>query len=284
MEQKDNPYSDYEQVSQKSAKILEKILPQNILDSLKNMSKGGKTALIVLQNVPVTGKENELPATPSNDKEGFDKDSVSEYFMLGIAGLLGQPYLMKDEKDGKIIQQIIPFDPNAKSSAGSKEPFEYHTENAHEESPPEFFMLSCLKGDKNAKTIYFFLDNLIDNLSQEAVNQLQKPNFLLKTGSVSNVEETIKDAPLKKNSEGLFEIKLNTAPNRAEGTTPAAQKALDEVKGFFASQERPGVNLQEGDTMILQNTRLFHGREAFNISTTFENRRWLQRLYIKKKS
>lgn len=143
-------------------------------------------------------------------------------------------------------------------------------------------MLLCLKGDKNAKTVYFFLDDLITNLSKKTIDALKKPNFLLKTGSVSNVDEVLQDTTLTKNENGEYQIKLNTAPNRSEGITIDAQEALQEVKAFFSGNQRPGINLEAGDLMILQNKRLFHGREAFEISTPFEERRWLQRMYVKK--
>ncbi len=279
-ENTENPYTNYEQVSNLTAEFLKKNLPDTILKILGDMSKGGKETIVVLKNLPVKLDENALPPTPSDDREDFEKDYVSEYFLLGLAKLMGKPYLMVNEKDGQIIQQIVPSDPKAKSSAGSKEPFEYHTENAHEENPPKIFMLSCIRGDKNANTTYYSLDDLLDNISIETIDELQKPNFLLKTGSVSNTDEFLKTAVLKKNDAGEFEVQLNTAPGRAEGTTDSAETALEEVKDFFASHTRPSVNLEQGDTLILQNKRMFHGRDAFEVSTTQEERRWLQREYV----
>ena len=112
-----------------------------------------------------------------------DKDYVSEYFMLGLAGLLdAKPYRIEGVRDGSIINQIIPTDPKSISGSGSRMAFPLHNEVVHEPLTPDFFLLLCLRGNPLAKTNYCLLDEILPFLPQTVLEELQKPNFLMKSG------------------------------------------------------------------------------------------------------
>ena len=156
----EDPYKEYLSIQEQSSHILKKIIPEDTKEILENFGKKGHS-LILLQNCPIAGGK-QLPATPSKSIKPENKDYVSEYFMLGLAGLIkAKPFLVENVRDGNIINQVIPLDPQAISGSGSKKEFNLHNEIVHEQRVPDFFLLLCLRGNPFAKTTYCFLDDII---------------------------------------------------------------------------------------------------------------------------
>jgi L-asparagine oxygenase len=277
-----NPYEQYLDVQAVSTDILKKAMSKKNRKLLDVIANKGKTSLILFKNCPVFDK-NGLPNTPNIDSQPKTKDYVSEYFMLGIGGLLNaKPHVVKNEKDGNVIQQLIPLNPKQISGTGSKLPFNLHTENSHEQNPLDVFLLLCLRGDHNAKTTYCLLDDLLTSMPEWVIKEMEKPNFIFRTGDSFNVKEESQGSILTMNKLGIYEIKFNSAPNRCDALTPASQKALDYLKTHLENGlDVHHVTLTHGDMLVINNKRMLHGRSAFDISTFPEEKRWLQRIYLK---
>lgn len=280
-ESKVDPYEDYSWYRQELQKILEPIIPIVVKKRLHDLSIHNKTSVILLSDFPVT--TNKLPITPDSDRIKPQKDFLSESLMIAISGMLNsKPYVLTDEKSGLLAQQIIQLEKDAYSSSGTgyKVDFGLHTENVHEATPPRFFFLFCLRGDENANTIYLEINSVTTFLDEKTSAQLQEPNYVFKTGNTFHQAKQLHDAILQKNSNGIYEVRLNTAPGRTEGIDEESEHAKNNLINLINEYEIPSFNLKAGDLLILDNRKVMHGRSSFELSTSYEQRRWLQRMYL----
>lgn len=279
----ENPYKDYISVQEEAAEVLRGIIPKDTREILGNFGRKG-LPLVILQNSPVVGS-NGLPPTPTSSKTSESKDFVSEFWILGLSGLIGaKPFITENVRDGSVINQLIPLDPKSISGSGSKLVFDFHNEIVHEPHTPDFFLLLCLRGNPFAKTQFCFIEDIIRSLPAKIVEELQKPDFLMKSGDKS----VFKDAKdfrcpiLTRDESGNFEIRLNLSPNRCEGLTDAAKFAL-----AYTSQCIRGntpvhsIALSQGDTALISDKKLLHSRTAFDENQKInpeDDKRWMQRM------
>jgi len=278
-----DPYKDYLSVQKKSGEILEEILSPDLKDNLRGFGLRGRSVFF-LQNCPTIGSGKILPPTPPvgppSSQRSKSKDDVSEYFMLGIAGLLrAEPYLIENVRDGTVINQIIPTNAYSNSGSGFKVPFGLHNEVVHEPKVPDFFLLLALRGNPLAKTTYCFLDDIISVLPSQILEELKKPNFLMKSGDAAIFKEAkeFRCPIITTDKSGVQNIRLNTAPGRVEGLTDEAKIALKYLNECL-SRDVPihGVALKDGEMLIVENGATLHGR------TEFEGDRWVQRMNLTK--
>lgn len=275
--QSSDPYRDYMLSQQQSGKILQKILTGSLQDGLRNIGNNGRSILL-LQNCPIIGNRNVLPNIPKESKKSDEKDYVSEYFMLGLSSMIGAvPYLIDGVRDGNAINQIIPIDPYSNSGSGSKIPFGLHNEVVHEKRVPDYFILLALKGNPMAKTNYCFLDDIVPFLPPQILDELKKPNFLMKSGDKSVFKEAkeIRCPVITVDEAGGYDIRLNTAPGRCEGITDEAKIALNYLTQCLKNDVPiHGVALSDGEALIVPNKKTLHGRSEF------EGERWVQRVNL----
>lgn len=281
----EDPYKDYALVQEQTSEILRGIIPRDTREILEDFGRKG-LPLVILQNSPVIGSKG-LPPTPTSSKKPENKDFVSEFWMLGLSGLVGaKPFITENVRDGNVVNQLIPLEPKSISGSGSKLVFDFHNEIVHEPHTPDFFLLLCLRGNPFAKTRFCFVEDIIRSLPVEIVEELQKPNFLMKSGDKS----VFKDAKefrcpiLIRDELGNFEIRLNIAPNRCEGLTDGAKFALTYTSQCIRnSTPVHSVALSHGDTALISDKKLLHSRTAFdeNQKTNPEDdKRWMQRINL----
>jgi L-asparagine oxygenase len=281
----DDPYRDYLSAQKKAGIILSEILPSQTKEILQDFGRKGRS-IILLQNCPVVGK-GKLPPTPTSSKRSEIKDFVSEYMMCGIADLIPtNPYLIEGVRDGNVINQIIPTDPFSISGSSSRVAFDLHNEVVHERRVPDFFMLFCLRGNPFAKTNFCFLEDIIKFLPPQILEELQQPNFLMKSGDKKIFQETkeFRCPILTRDDEGNFQIRLNIQPNRCEGLTDNSRIALDYIKQCLR-QRVPihGISLRQGDALLVNNTTTLHSRTEFDEKyrgDLDDDVRWVQRMNL----
>lgn len=283
----DNPYKSYLSVQESSSKALRSIIPKDSQETLASFGNRGRS-LILLQNSPIVGEAG-LPPTPDSSQIPENKDYISEYCMLGLAGLIGaKPYLIEGVRDGSIINQIIPLEPKSISGSGSKKVFDFHNEVVHEKYPPDFFLMLCLRGNPQAKTNFIDLSDIIELLPPKILEELQKPNFLMQSGD-KNIFKDAKEfkAPiLTRNKSGEFEIRLNVAPGRCEGLNDDAKIALDYVSHCVRNEVSVlNLGLSKGDALIINDRKMMHSRSSFDETKIDEKeggKRWIQRMNLNK--
>jgi L-asparagine oxygenase len=276
-----SPYVGEEKVIKTMGAILRKYIPLSMIQSFQKMASGTPNVMVV-RNVPI---DDELPPTPELDSRPRDKGFVSEYAMLGIADLLNcNLHLSEGEKDGNLIHQVIPISGKEKelSGAGSTAAFELHTENAHEKFPPDLFMLTCLRGDKNAATMYLPLADILEGLPSWVVEVMKTPVFKMKTGPSFTVKSEAVYPILVDTLKSGTTIRFNSNLNRIEPLTFQAKEALDYLRDHLKNSAKVrGIVLESGDCLIINNWKAMHGRTSFEISTSHEERRWLQHMYLR---
>jgi L-asparagine oxygenase len=281
----EDPYKEYTLVQEQTSEILRGIIPRDTREILEDFGRKG-LSLVVLQNSPVIGSKG-LPPTPTSSKKPENKDFVSEFWMLGLSGLVGaKPFITDNVRDGSVINQLIPLEPKSISGSGSRLAFDFHNEIVHEPHTPDFFLLLCLRGNPFAKTQFCFVEDIIRSLPVEIVEELQKPNFLFKSGDKSVFKEAkeFRSPILTRDEMGNFEIRLNLAPNRCEGLTDGAKFALAYTsKCIRDNTPVHSIALSHGDTALISDRKLLHSRTAFdeNQKTTAEDdKRWMQRMNL----
>ncbi|MFT6220579.1 MAG: hypothetical protein ACJA02_001239 [Myxococcota bacterium] len=282
--QSKNPYDDYASLSKESGMVLESILSpeiKHILSSFKNKSR----SVILLEGSPIFG-ESGLPPTPNTFQPPENKDYVSELWMLGISYLIGaSPYLIDGVRDGKVITQLIPLEPKSNSGSGSVVPFNLHNEVVHEPIVPESFMLLCLRGNPMAKTNYCFIEDIVGLLPSEIIQELEQPNFLMKSGDPKVFKEAKQhQCPiLTKDEMGNYQIRLNTGPGRCEGLTDGARIALKYLTQILDKDITiHGVALEGGNLLLANNKMTLHGRSSFDSGQQVPEgeKRWVQRVNL----
>jgi len=273
-----NPYNQFDKI----LGLLKQKSISNIFYS-DNTTNRYKAPIIFLQNLPI---DEDLVLTPLDDGLCLNKDYISEYTLLLLASMLGvKPYINRDEKSNSIIQNIIPIlgRENELSEAGSSATFNWHTENIHEENPADYFILLALRGDKNAYTSFMLVKDIVDTLPKSMVDDLLITPFIMKTGPSYTRELTKKGTILSKDKYGDFNINYNSDRNRCIPINKKGELLYNAFQDYLQRIPSYYVSLRQGDAVILNNKKALHKRDGFQISTSLEERRWLQVIYLKRK-
>ncbi|NBV06556.1 MAG: hypothetical protein EBS06_04895 [Proteobacteria bacterium] len=136
----------------------------------------------------------------------------------------------------------------------------------------------CLRGNPFAKTSFCFLKEIVKFLPPQILEELQKPNFLMKSGDKKIFKEAkeFRCPIITTDKNGTQNIRLNTASGRCEGLNEEAKIALNYLNECLA-RDVPihGIALQDGEMLIIENGKTLHGR------TEFEGDRWVQRMNLR---
>lgn len=273
-----DPYNEFD-------KILKLLRQKNLANIFlnNNVLKENIAPIILFQNLPI---DRDLIDTPSDDSICANKGIISELSLLLLTTALGaNPYINKEEKSNSIIQNIIPIQgkENELSGAGSLKTFDWHTENIHEENPADYFILLALRGDKNAFTSFMLVKDIVKNLPKSMIKALLTTNFIMKTGPSYLKEQQLIKPILSLDANGDYNIYYNSNAGRCIPLDKEGKELYEALK-LHLKDKVPSyhISLKHGEAVILNNKKALHKRDAFNISTTFEERRWLQVIYLKR--
>ena len=282
-------YENPELVMQIMGGKLKEILPVDVQEKLKEMGKTGTPGILHLKGLPI---DNDSLSEGDIEYRVKNKGKISESLILGMANVMGcKAKPNAKEQEGRIIHNIAPVKgfEHTISSKG-RDPFYLHTENAYEDTPPDFLMLYGLVGDPKALTTYHFIEDFLNSFSEEVISSMRKKQF-----SISAVKGYL-------DSEGTYAL-LSEEASTHQGTklrlrlyqnmervTPAKEKVSEEVRQVceYVEKELKGVDpkgvvLNLGEALIFNNgwginkiSGIMHGRKG-----TIENpNRWLQRAFL----
>jgi len=158
--------------------------------------------------------------------------------------------------------------PNTYSGNYGREEFPLHTDLAHWSLPPRYFVLRCIVGAENVPT------RLVDGLDLiEAIGELKLSRTIVQprrpiAGQLSLLHLLDTNAGGKVlRWDGLFIL-----PITAEG-----RNAFESIRHYLAQTTNIEITLSKpGDTLIVDNWRMLHGRAAASGATS----RRLDRAYI----
>ncbi|MGB4190979.1 MAG: TauD/TfdA family dioxygenase [Rickettsiales bacterium] len=273
-----DPYKEFDNIKA----ILEKNnLHKKFFSSLS--SQKNKVPIIFIQNLPI---DCNLISTPLDDGYCINKEKITEKVLLTLTTALGiSPYVNMDEKGNSVIQNIVPIKGKEfeLSGASTSVTFNWHTENVHEASPADYFILSTLRGDKNAFTSVMLVQDIVNIIPRLMLKELLRTSFIMRTGPTYEKEINFIRPILSVDKKGNYDMYYNSDINRCfpinsfgENLYMSLQQYIKEKVPSYA------VSLRPGEAMILNNKRVLHKRDAFEVSTSTEERRWLQVVYLKK--
>jgi L-asparagine oxygenase len=162
------------------------------------------------------------------------------------------------------IQELTPkkaadSPPNIYSGNFGYAPFPFHTDLAHWYMPPRFLVLRCIEGAPDVKTHIIDSISIIRSVGEEnlrrALVQPRRPiegnRFLL------HILEPCSLANSRFRWDTLFIV---PSTDRSSRIFSAIKKCISEIKPLDFVLRRPG------DTLIVDNWRMLHGRSAVHVS------------------
>lgn len=279
-----SPYTHYKTLAPHLGEIFKCTISSDIYCALREVALHETVPVLLLKNCPLNCNPG---PTPETDNHTPQKGFVEEFFSLGMMrAMFGKPFHDKAEKQGEVIGQInaVKGYETEKSSRGTSADFEWHSEHVHLslEEGVHFLSLFCIKGDPNATTKLLPVETCIKDLPNWVKEGLQRSAFRMQTGPSWRSSKVSRISPiLQPDGIGGFNMQYNhDLINRLIGEDEGAAHVLDYFSKHVNDIEPEGVVLENGDCLIINNKKVLHRRDAYQISTSWEDRRWLQRLYM----
>ena len=203
--------------------------------------------------------------------------SAFSVLQLLLAKSVGTPYRQSTDRVDGMLLDVVPRDdqldmPN--TSAGSREPFDFHTDKsctADRDERPDWVTLACVRNSEGARTSVAPVQKLCEMLDRSQLQTLAEPAFAF--GSDGG---TI--GPIVSASDRGWEIRLSTDMTPLDPAAESAYRALRHAARAAADD----VALEPGHILFLPNRTCVHGREAFSPDPDPRLRRRLQRIYIRR--
>lgn len=199
------------------------------------------------------------------------------YLITVFLGILGGK-LRKEYENGvwlKIIKNSPQTDLqyNAPSTKDSKE-FLLHTDLSYTNNPPQYFLMHCIENPNlGGDTSLCLLDTLLKNLSATTINQLLKSEFKFSAPSYYHgSNQDILNSVLFYQNE---ELGIRYRRDGILATSRQGIEALAELT-FQLSTHQLRHTLEENSAIIINNTRVLHGRFSFLNETEKQKRHYCQ--------
>ncbi|MCL2466454.1 MAG: TauD/TfdA family dioxygenase [Micrococcales bacterium] len=219
----------------------------------------------------------EIPDCPKTHRPPGLQEEAGFWDVLALvmANVMGYPFTWSSIQNGYLQNDVIPvagFESEL-SSRSSKIDFGLHTEDAFSSLAGEILALQCRYNDAQAATTLAAYDSRIVTSD---FDRLFESEFQIMPNVSHHEYSSVERQPLLYGLRDKPYFRINAAqpilaPDTAEGT----------VKEFIAMLEDNivGVVLEPGDHLVVDNTRVAHGRSRFKYSADDHNR-WLRRLYV----
>ena len=243
--------------------------------------------ITVYRNIDI----GDIPHTPSHPLIDESITPESRKALIDMGSILGFPISYKQEQGGRLIQNLVPVHKTEyqQISTSSKVELEMHTETAFHPYRPSHVLLLCLRGDDSAVTTYADDFEIVEKLSDEAINVLQKPWFTtqvdesFRTNGEPNMKITtsiLRENPSSISSSWVltYDSSFMEAIGIDEKTKIEAERALDEMRVAVNSSMRDIV-LKSRDMLIINNDTTLHGRKPFQPRYDGTDR-WVQRMLV----
>jgi len=236
-------------------------------------------------------KIGDVPPTPSHPAIDESITPESRKSLIDMGNILGFPVSYIQEQNGRLIQNLVPVHKTEyqQISTSSKVELEMHTESSFHPYRPSHVLLLCLRGDESAVTTYADDFDIIEKLSDEAINVLQMPWFTtqvdesFRTNGEPNMEITVsilRDNPSSITSSWIitYDSVFMKAVGIDEKSQLEAERALDEMRRAVNTSIKE-VALKTGDLLIINNDTTVHGRRPFQPRYDGTDR-WVQRMLV----
>jgi len=220
------------------------------------------------------------PMVPPSD----DVVVQARELLLKFGAHYGIPVGYAQEQNGRLIQHVLPNPKTEYSqmSSSSKTILKLHTETAFHPYKPDWIILMCLRGDKDAFTTYALCSDILRDLDNETIQELRKPQFLTTTDeSFRRNGEKHRMIRLPIFKDGLNGLEFCYDDDLMKGENDDAERALQTLRSVVDSKTRQ-ISLESGDVFVINNRKLVHGRKPFQPRYDGTDR-WMLRLLLVEK-
>jgi L-asparagine oxygenase len=205
---------------------------------------------------------------------------TAEICLLGVMGLLGEPFTFASLYDGRIIQDVVPVpgEELAQTSGGSRSFLDWHVEDAFSADRCDYFGLLCLRADLHANTALSAVRQL--RLRPDVLGVLREPRFAVEPDIAHNVVTTDRvPVPVITGGEKDFEICYDALYMRVFDDRDGQAAAALQHLASCVQEASVGHVLEPGDLLIVDNRRVVHARTAFTARYDGSDR-WLLRTMV----
>lgn len=255
-------------------------LPERLLRTLSRFRAVGNPAGgLVVRNLPL---DQALPSTPDRGQlPAWKLVSIATFAQLAVASRLGDVIAYADEKDGCLIQDVVPVAAAANRQENTGTVYlELHTEDGFHPYLPDHVLLLCLRPDpeREARTILGSVSEVLPRLSAESLQCLRRPLYRIRVStSFSRSAGRTYSRPLPVLSGPADAPRLVTDFHAMEALSSEAAAALAELEAAMLPQ-LSGAVLEAGDLVIIDNRTAAHGRTRFTARYDGTDR-WLRRCF-----
>ncbi len=240
-------------------------LPTELRDAVLNFSDvGSDSGVFVVRGIYV---DDDLVDTPTDNLQALGARTFFAKQMGAISHLAGTMLAYEAEGNGNLIQDMVPNPKLAmtQQSQGSKVELEAHTEQCFSEYKPDYVVLGCLRGDKDAYTFAYSARKFVEHFTEEELAKLREPRWM------TQIDDSFKPYVPDPNAiRGPYPILTGPEDDPyilidqdlMHGITRESQELLDKVVQTYIAH-RDGVALEAGDLLLLDNPRAMHGRSLF---------------------
>lgn len=254
------------------------LLPTRLMETLRQYRHDpGPEGVMAIANLPVV--DARLPPTP-DEPDSVERVATLPATVTLLLGLqLGEVIAYRDEKQGALVQNVVPVPGLARSqsNAGAVE-LGLHTENAFHPNRPDFIGLTCLRTDRQER-----VGTIVSSIRQVL------PGMGEHDRAVLNEERFVTAAPPSFHSAGRAgpHPVLSGCPDDPDLRVDfAATTALDdEARGALSRLHKAMVAgqselvLEPNEMVFVDNRIVVHGRSEFAPRYDGQDR-WLHRVFV----
>ncbi|MFI0773341.1 TauD/TfdA family dioxygenase [Streptomyces sp. NPDC021212] len=257
-------------------------LPPRMARALSRFRREGNPhGTLIVRNVPL---DDALPPTPADGvAPDWSRLPLATLAQLAAVSWLGDVIAYADEKDGRLVQDIVPVrGAESRQENSGSVMLEMHTEDGFHPFKPDFLSLLCLRADheRRARTTSAAITRALPRLSAECLSALRRPSFRIRHSSSFGHDGTGTgdvSLPLPVLSGPDAEPELVADFHSMEPLDEAAGRAFGELHDAMCAV-LVGTVLEAGDLIVVDNRTAVHGRTGFRPRYDGHDR-WLRRCF-----
>lgn len=255
------------------------LMPARLARFLADMRRDDTTVAAVIRG----GWHPELDQwqTPKGWRHARDtKAGNLQNFLLAMYGsLLGEVFSWYGQQEGSLVHDLVPTyaDREEQLGSGSQTALLWHTEDAFHPCRGDFVLLCPVRSKKDAKSTLSWLHEGV--LSAETIAALKADKYEFKPDTSYSDHATFANVPV-----ALLFGPGTTPYLRADSVyynVPPGERERSAITELYAALEQAlvEVEMSSGDTLVLNNRRVVHGRTQFDAHYD-GNDRWVKRVNI----
>jgi len=278
-----HPYLEFERTAALAEQALASLSHDDLRPLLSFKRNGCRGGRLLLRG-SVTDPDLMPTAESQSEIERNKRTFYSEFYLILLGKLLGEPFSYAQEKNGALIHNVRPTRQNASNIASDSSAIvlDLHNENIYHPIQPDYLLLIGLRKDPGglAKTLVLGVDEILPKLSPQDVETLSTFQFRTSVDyNFGNANAARGKGPLIKVLYGNpLSPMIAYDDEYVAGINSTAQGALDRLRAVL-HEGMNEVELQPGDILLIDNLKAVHGRTAFRARYDGTDR-WLQRLLV----